>query len=55
MSIVEVVDHAETDDGDYVVLIGKIGRVEYRISVEDGLRGQRVEVSANGERAELVL
>jgi hypothetical protein len=55
MSIVEVEQYAYCDDGVYVVLSGAIGRVEYEVTVEDGLLGRKVKVRANGESVELVL
>jgi hypothetical protein len=48
MSIVEVEQYSNGDDGEYVVLTGRIGRVEYEVTVEDGMRGERVTVRAVG-------
>lgn len=46
VAIVEVEQYSNGDDGEYVVLSGKIGRVEYEVTVEDGMLGQRVSVRA---------
>jgi hypothetical protein len=52
MAIVEVEQYSNGDDGEYVMLSGKIGSVEYEVTVEDGMRGRRVTVRAIGFEAQ---
>jgi hypothetical protein len=56
MSIVEVEQYSNCDDGEYVTSCReRSAAVEYEVTIEDGLLGRKMKVRANGESVELVL